>query len=161
MIRILVMSDSHGDLSLAEKVLKEHQDVDMVIHLGDYFRDADRLHELFPKIRFEYVYGNSDFFIGDVPIEKLLEIEGQRVLLTHGHRYSVKWGIDRLRMKAHNENIQLLLFGHTHKSQMVYGPGYIILNPGSISDPRGGDIESYALVTIANEKIDVELMHAV
>jgi len=161
MTKILVMSDSHGDTSLAEKVMKKHRDVDMVIHLGDYFRDADRLHELYPQIRFEYVYGNSDFMIGDVPMEKVLELEGQRVLLTHGHRYSVKWGVERLEAKAHNENIQLLLFGHTHISQLVNGPGYIILNPGSISDPRGDDDESYAIVIIDNAKINVELMRAV
>lgn len=161
MIKLLVMSDSHGDTSLAEKVLKKHQDVDIVIHLGDYFRDADRLHELFPKIRFETVYGNSDFQIGDVPIEKVLELEGQRILLTHGHRYSVKWGIERLHAKAHNENLQLLLFGHTHISRMEYGPGYIIVNPGSISEPRGNDDESYAIIVIDNANIKVELMHAV
>ena len=161
MIELLVMSDTHGDTSLAEKVLKKHQDADIVIHLGDYFRDADRLHELYPKIRFETVYGNSDYMIGEVPIEKLLEIEGQRVLLTHGHRYSVKWGIDRLHAKAQYENIQLLLFGHTHISQMEYGPGYILVNPGSISDPRGGDDETYAVVIIDHAKINVELMHAV
>jgi predicted phosphodiesterase len=44
---------------------------------------------------------------------------------------------------------------------MVYGPGYIILNPGSISDPRGDEDESYALVFIDNKKINVELMRAV
>lgn len=161
MIKMLVMSDTHGDTTLAEKVLKKHQDADIVIHLGDYFRDADRLHELYPKIRFEVVYGNSDYMIGDVPIEKLLEIEGQRILLTHGHRYSVKWGIERLHVKAHNENIQLLLYGHTHISRMVYGPGYIILNPGSISEPRGGDDGTYAVVVIDNAKINIELMRAV
>lgn len=161
MIKILVISDTHGDTSLAEKVLEKHQDVDMVIHLGDYFRDADRLHELYPKIHFEYVYGNSDFMIGDVPMEKILEIEGQRILLTHGHRYSVKWGVDRLHTKANSENIQLLLFGHTHIAQLVHGPGYIILNPGSISDPRGEDDESYAIVVIDHAKINVELMKAV
>jgi putative phosphoesterase len=161
MTKILVMSDTHGDTTLAEKILNKHQDVDMVIHLGDYFRDADKLHELYPNLKFEYVYGNSDFMIGDVPVEKLLEVEGQRILLTHGHRYSVKWGIDRLRSKAQNENIQLLLYGHTHISQIFQGPGYTILNPGSISDPRGYDDESYALVLIENSKISVELMRAV
>lgn len=161
MVKILVISDSHGNTAIAEKVIKKHADVDMVIHLGDYFRDANRLEDLFPKLHFEYVYGNSDFMIGDVPMEKVLEIEGQRILLTHGHRYSVKWGTERLQAKADKENIQLLLFGHTHISQIEYLPGCIILNPGSISDPRGEDDESYAIVSINNLKIDIELMHVV
>lgn len=161
MVKLLVISDSHGNTSLAEKVIKKHRDVDMVIHLGDYFRDANKLEDLFPQLHFEYVYGNSDFLIGDVPIEKVLEIEGQRILITHGHRYSVKWGTERLQAKAVNENIQLILFGHTHISQVKHYPGYIILNPGSISDPRGEDDESYAIVSIDNLKIDVMLMNAV
>lgn len=161
MTRILVMSDTHGDTSLAEKVLRKNRDVDIVIHLGDYCRDADKLQNLYPDIRFEYVYGNCDFMIGNVPMEKLIEIEGQRILLTHGHRYSVKWGIEKLRNRAHNDNIQLVLFGHTHMQQVVYGPGYVILNPGSISEPRGDDRESYAIVVIDDKKIKVELKKAV
>jgi len=45
--------------------------------------------------------------------------------------------------------------------QVTYGPGHIILNPGSISEPRGNDEESYAIVIIDNEKIDVELKKVV
>lgn len=161
MVKLLVISDSHGNISRAEKAINMHKDADMVIHLGDYFRDANALEDLFPDLHFEYVYGNSDFMIGNVPIEKVLEIEGQRVLLTHGHRYSVNWGTEKLHTKASNDNIQLLLYGHTHISQVEYLPGCIILNPGSISDPRGDDDESYAIVTIDNFKIDVRLMKAV
>ncbi|HEY8422135.1 MAG TPA: metallophosphoesterase [Thermoclostridium sp.] len=161
MTKILVMSDTHGDTTLAEKALRMNPDVDIVIHLGDYCKDVDRLQQLYPDIRFEYVYGNCDFMIGNVPVEKLIEVEGQRIFLTHGHRYSVKWGIEKLQDKAHNDNIQLLLFGHTHMQQLTYGPGHIILNPGSISEPRGNDEESYAIVIIDNEKINVELKKAV
>lgn len=161
MTKILVMSDTHGDTTLAEKALRTNPDVDIVIHLGDYCKDVNRLQQLYPDIRFEYVYGNCDFMIGNVPVEKLIEVEGQRIFLTHGHRYSVKWGIEKLQDKAHNDNIQLLLFGHTHMQQLTYGPGHIILNPGSISEPRGNDEESYAIVIIDNEKINVELKKAV
>lgn len=161
MTKILVMSDTHGDTTLAEKALRMNPDVDIVIHLGDYCKDVNRLQQLYPDIRFEYVYGNCDFMIGNVPVEKLIEVEGQRIFLTHGHRYSVKWGIEKLQDKAHNDNIQLLLFGHTHMQQLTYGPGHIILNPGSISEPRGNDEESYAIVIIDNEKINVELKKAV
>jgi len=161
MTKLLIMSDTHGDTTLAEKVLGMNPDVDIVIHLGDYCKDADKLQQLYPHIRFEYVYGNCDFIIGNVPAEKLIEVEGQRILLTHGHRYSVKWGIEKLQDKAHNDNIQLLLFGHTHMQQVSYGPGHIILNPGSITDPRDGNRESYAIVIINNEKIDVELKKVV
>lgn len=161
MTKLLVMSDTHGNTALAEKILKKNNDIDIVIHLGDYLRDADKLKRLFPDLRFEYVYGNCDYMIGDIPSEKILEIEGNRVLLTHGHKYSVKWSVEKLHYKAASDNIQLLLFGHTHMQEVIHGPGYIILNPGSISEPRDSREKTYAVVIIDKEKINVELKRAV
>ncbi len=161
MIKILVISDTHGDTSLAVRVLKKHLDADIVIHLGDNCRDAERLQELYPKMKFEVVSGNCDYVSDDIPSEKLLHLEGQRVLLTHGHQYSVKWGIERLHAKALYEDLQLLMFGHTHIGCTEYGPGYILLNPGSISEPRGSKRGTYAVVLIDKDKINIELMNAV
>ena len=85
---MLVMSDTHGDTTLAEKVLKKHQDADIVIHLGDYFRDADRLHELYPKIRFEVVYATATYN-RDVAIENCWRLKASGPATQA--RYSLKW----------------------------------------------------------------------
>lgn len=159
-MKVLVLSDTHGDLYYAERVLKKHEDIKMVIHLGDYFRDAQKLAEMFPDKQFEYVYGNSDFMIEDVPSEKLIECCGKKFFITHGHRYSVKWDYEKLFKKAESEGVDVLLFGHTHVSDIVYRQGYIVANPGSISDARGGQDESYAIIEIDGDKITVEIKYA-
>ena len=64
-MRIAVFSDSHG---VKEPMLAaiEEQKPDMVLHLGDYVRDAE-----------ENLLFNAD---------------GVRIFMTHGHRYNVKLG---------------------------------------------------------------------
>ena len=42
-MKILVLSDTHGDIEKAEKVINNSKDLNLVIHLGDYFRDAQKL----------------------------------------------------------------------------------------------------------------------
>jgi putative phosphoesterase len=147
-MKILVISDTHGDITKAEEVIRKNNNIDLIIHLGDYFRDAQKLAADFPGIPMEYVYGNSDFMVGDVPAEKLLEYNGRRIFITHGHRYSVKWDYDKLYRKAEEMNADLLLFGHTHVADMVEQNGRYLVNPGSISDSRGDTDESYAIVEI-------------
>lgn len=156
-MKILVISDTHGDTDGAETVIRRNPDVDLVIHLGDYFRDAQKLAASFPEIKFEYIYGNSDFMIGDIPAEKCLEIENKRIFITHGHRYSVKWDYSRLQAKAVEEKADILLFGHTHKPCIIEENGYRLVNPGSTSDPRDDSDESYAIIDINGGEIEVKL----
>ncbi|WP_242855655.1 metallophosphoesterase family protein [Ruminiclostridium josui] len=78
-MKVLVMSDTHGYLTNAMKAIEKNPDVEMIIHLGDYCRDVADLEQLYPDKKFEYVYGNSDFGVGTVEVEKTLEIEGRRV----------------------------------------------------------------------------------
>lgn len=157
-MKILVLSDTHGVIDKAEDIIRSHPDLDMVIHLGDYFRDAQKLADIFPNLPIEYVYGNSDFMIGDVQAEKVLEISGKRIFLTHGHRYSVKWDYNKLYQKAEEESVDLLLFGHTHVADIVTKREFVVLNPGSISDAREESGESYAIVKIEGGKIEPNIV---
>jgi uncharacterized protein len=158
-MKILVISDTHGDIDKAKNVIEDNCDIDIIIHLGDYFRDAQKLSDMFPDIPFEYIYGNSDFMIEDVPAEKTLEYGGKIVFITHGHRYSVKWDHSRLNKRAVEVNADLLLFGHTHIAEIITENKYILLNPGSISDPRGEENESYAIIEIDNDIINAKLLY--
>jgi putative phosphoesterase len=149
-MKILVISDTHGDTGKAEEVIRANRGTDMVIHLGDYFRDAQKLSRMFPAIRFEYIYGNCDFMINNVPGEKVLDLCGKRIFITHGHRYSVKWDYSRLFRKAEELDADIVLFEHTHIPDMVKNGKHYILNPGSTSEPRSYKYGSYAVIEIEN-----------
>lgn len=158
-MKILVLSDTHGDTDKAEEAIRNNKGISLIIHLGDYFRDAQKLSSLFPEIPIEYIYGNSDFMIEDVPAEKTLEVNGKRIFITHGHRYSVKWDYDKLYKKAEEMGVDLLLFGHTHIADMVAKGDYFVVNPGSISDPRDDSNESYAIIEIDEERLSPKLCY--
>jgi putative phosphoesterase len=156
-MKILVVSDTHGDTKKAEEVIRKNRGAAMVIHLGDYFRDAEKLSGMFPEVSFEYISGNSDFMMNGVPAEKLIEVGGKRIFITHGHRYSVKWGYERLFRKVEEQQADILLFGHTHIPEIIEENGYIILNPGSTSEPRGDSNESYGVIEISESKISARI----
>ncbi len=156
-MKILVISDTHGDINRAEEAVRSNSDVDLIIHLGDYFRDAQKLSDIFPNIPIEYIYGNSDFMIEDVPAEKMLVLCGKRIFITHGHRYSVKWDYDKLYRKAEETKADVLLFGHTHVPDLICRDTYYVINPGSTSDPRDDSNESYAIIEINEGRVEPRL----
>jgi len=158
-MKILVISDTHGEIDKAKEAIEDNSDIDLIIHLGDYFRDAQKLSDLFPAIPMEYIYGNSDFMIGDVPSEKLLEYKGKKIFITHGHRYSVKWDYEKLYKKAEETGADILLFGHTHVAELIKRDKYTIRNPGSTSDPRGEENESYAILEIKDGKLEAKIIY--
>ena len=53
-MNILVLSDSHGNISNMEEAV-EREKPDMILHLGDCWRDAERLAERYPDIPMEHV----------------------------------------------------------------------------------------------------------
>ena len=127
-MRIAVFSDSHGDLTLMREVTGA-QAPDAVFHLGDYAPDARQLHEAFPDIPLYAVAGNNDY--GDpAPLTLTLELEGVKLVLTHGHRLGVHAGPDRLAQYAAAQGAQAALFGHTHAAFCEQRDGIWLLNPG-------------------------------
>jgi len=158
-MKILVISDTHGYVSRAQSVIEENMGIDLLIHLGDYLRDARLLENLFPQIPMEYVYGNCDFSVGDVSDEKLLEYGGKKIFITHGHRYAVKRDCSKLRIKAGNMKADLLLFGHTHNARILESGGISLVNPGSLSEPRGGSGRSYAIIEIENGFVNPRIVY--
>lgn len=55
-MKILVISDTHGDTYKAEEAIRINKGINLIIHLGDYFRDAQKLSSLFLNIPIEYIY---------------------------------------------------------------------------------------------------------
>ncbi len=148
-MKILILSDSHGNLAnMAEAVTRSAPR--MIFHLGDCWRDAEQLHDLFPDIPLEQVPGNCDFRPSE-PAERLLCLEDKRILLCHGHTYGVKQSLLNAGYAAEEQDLDLFLFGHTHRPLVDKRGKTLFLNPGSIGDYVR---PSYAIVTILNGKLD-------
>lgn len=140
-MRILVFSDSHRDIESCIKVINNIVGVDMVLHAGDHISDAKELCKMFPEIAFEYVPGNCDFSSDDSDV--VVEAQGKKIFLTHGHGYSVKYDdtFSELYNKAESLGCDCAVFGHTHQSLCDPRRKVLLLNPGSIKNGTYGVIE--------------------
>lgn len=143
---MIVFSDSHGQLGSARKALKVAGPVDLLLHAGDFYRDARE--SSLPVVA---VAGNCDGVYGG-SVEELLLLEDHRVLLTHGHLEGGRAG-GNLQQKAQEQGATVVITGHTHVAQVVTQEGILFFNPGSITRPRDGDQPSYGLLEIGDEGI--------
>lgn len=144
-MKIGVISDSHGSISGAKRAIQKMGNVDLLVHLGDYCRDADRISKEI-KRDIIYVKGNCDFN-SNIETDRLIEVGGKKIFLTHGHKYNVKYDYMDLCLHAEEIGADAVLFGHTHSADVFERNGIIFVNPGSVSRPRNG-IETYGIITV-------------
>lgn len=148
-MKVLVMSDTHGNTNGAFIAHTYSEPVDAVIHLGDGSADADLLREALdvPVIN---VAGNCDQG-SSAPRELVWECNGKRLLLTHGDAYRVKSGLASLCQRAQEVGVDAVLFGHTHQGLAGDKSGLLLVNPGALSG--AAPHRSYAVLTITEEGI--------
>ena len=146
MVRILVVSDSHGDSRALMRALDEQPDARYILHLGD---GASEMRALTPACNATVyqVRGNCDLS-SPFPVEQEIRIAGVPIFMTHGHRYGVKGGLGTLADEARRRGARIAMFGHTHQSLTRYEDGLYLINPGSL-----GYSETYATIDIVDSDI--------
>ena len=148
-MKILVLSDSHGNISNMLRAV-ERESPRMILHLGDCWRDGERLHDDCPGIEFHQVPGNCDFRPAEES-ERLLFIGDKRFLICHGHTYGVKQSLISAGYAAEEQNLDCFLFGHTHNPLVDMRGKTLFLNPGSIGDYRR---PTYGVITMDRDRMD-------
>ena len=76
------------------------------------------------------VRGNCDY-CDPTPEQRLVDYDGVRILMCHGHRHGVKSGLLRYEMAARENEVDAALFGHTHFAYCEEYNGLWLVNPGS------------------------------
>lgn len=143
-LNILVFSDSHHSRwDMIEAI--EAQSPDMIIHLGDMLRDAEDIGYAFEKLPLVCVPGNCDGWTGE-PLQKLITVEKQKILLSHGHIWGVKQSYKTAIAAGKQVGAQILLFGHTHRHYCQMHDGMWVMNPGASRT-------SYGKITIVQGRI--------
>lgn len=134
-----VLSDTHIPKvvkSMPDNVLELFIGVDLIIHAGDIVEMSviDQLHKLAPV---EAVAGNMDS--SDVkkvlPEKKIIEAGGFRIGVTHSGGAG---GTAHLRaMDAfYGQQVDCIVFGHSHTAFNREYNGILLFNPGSATDRR-------------------------
>lgn len=145
-MRIGLISDSHGNTMAIDKALEQAGHIDMWLHAGDMIEDAEYL-SMVTDARVVNVSGNCDWFNRSAPDEQVIEAEGHKIFLTHGHLYDVKRGTGALRRAAEAKGADVAVYGHSHVANIEDGP-LLVVNPGSVSRPRDGKPQSFMVIEL-------------
>ena len=135
-MKIGIVSDSHGDTQALDLMLAhpEAQEVEGWFFAGDIAMDAEYL-AMVTQLPVAKVAGNNDWPYTSLEDALVTEIEGHRILLTHGHLYGVQFSTEMLVQVAEAQQADIAIYGHTHVADIQPG-GVMVLNPGSIARPR-------------------------
>lgn len=133
-MKVLIVSDTHRKNDNYIKVLEKVAPVDMVIHCGD-IEGSEYLIAQSAGCPVQMVTGNNDFF-SDLPREKEFMLGGYKVWLTHGHNYYVSMSNEPIKQEARSREVDIVMYGHTHKPVVDIEDDIIAVNPGSLTYPR-------------------------
>ena len=143
-MRIGVISDTHvaSFAEIPDRILVTLAEVDLIIHAGD-FVTKDVLDGLKRLGEVKAVRGNMDSeeLKRILPEKELLLLEGKRIGITHG------WGgpygiVDRVGKIF--EDVDVIIFGHSHQSKDEIKKGILFFNPGRARN-------SFGILTVGKE----------
>lgn len=143
--KILVVSDTHGRRETLQRCIDISAPFDIIIHCGDGVKDL-RSADIPGNCVVLAVAGNTDIYSSPDEESSLIEnIEGKKVLITHGHLFNVKSGVFSLAKFADEIAADIVFFGHTHQS-FLSNNNPVLFNPGDLSTG------SYGIITIGDDK---------
>lgn len=133
-MKIGILADSHDNLPKIERAVRffNRKRVDLVLHAGDFIApfSVARLKNL--NCDFCGVFGNNDgerrglaqISQGKIqPGPLRITLDRRRIVLVHD--------INSINLSA--EDVQLVIFGHTHKPVISHKDSYLLINPGECS----------------------------
>ena len=160
-MKLMFTSDIHGSAYYCEKMLEcyRREQAERLWILGDILYHGPRNDlpkEYAPKkvivmlneIKEEIcaVRGNCDTEVDQMVLEfpiladySLLSVDGLRLYATHGHVYNEQHMLPLMPG-------DILIHGHTHIYEAMKSGEHVILNPGSVSIPKGGNPPTYAIL---------------
>lgn len=139
-MRILVLSDSHGDYFSMKTAIEAQPTAEAVVFLGDGHLDVERCKPLLEGKRVYAVKGNNDFHC-DYPKCQVISEGGMNIYITHGHCEYVKSSLSRLMTVAKENDCPLALYGHTHRQQEDNFDSVKMFCPGAIKNDEYGVID--------------------
>ncbi|MFX1275509.1 MAG: metallophosphoesterase family protein [Promethearchaeota archaeon] len=162
-----LISDTHvpsRTSKIPEVIINDfkQRNVDYVFHLGDFTSiDAyNQLIDLFGKERVIGISGNMDEreIKKSLPETMDLDLYGHKIFLTHGIG-GPNIVIKRLNRYYDLSKYDIIIFGHVHRPyNEIWKDGKLYLNPGTPSDKRFTDINSYGYLRISKEKVEPEII---
>ncbi len=160
-MKIGVISDTHIPVAadnIPKKVLEAFKDVDMVIHAGDLvdLSVLDTLKSVCKNVL--AISGNMDSQKVKIklPEKQVLEVGNYKIGIMHGSGHPN--GLIELAAKIFkDDNVNIVIFGHSHAAMNEKKGNVLYFNPGSPTDKVFAAYNSYGILEI-NDKIEGKII---
>ena len=140
-MKILLVSDSHGDYESLDTLANKYPNMDLYLHAGDSEQDE------FSIKPFISVRGNCDHYY-DFPNFLVIPSPHGNIYVQHTPFVS------KSVISEHNATI--VIHGHTHTRRNEVVNGILFINPGAISYARDKYDGSYAIIEIDEKSVEVK-----
>lgn len=153
MKKIVIVSDTHIPVrakKLPQELVAECQNADFIIHAGDW-QTMDVFHELSAYAKTDGVTGNVDPWdiLDRFGKKKIFEIEGLKIGVIHGD--GIRNTTEQRAFDAFaDDNVDIIVFGHSHVPVMRDEGSVTLFNPGSPTDKRRQSQYSFGLLEISD-----------
>ncbi|MBP2000926.1 putative phosphoesterase [Paenibacillus shirakamiensis] len=140
-MKLGIISDTHMPRSakkLPSAIVQHFQGVDLILHLGDWVT-LDVYHMLSQIAPVDGIAGNNDpeDIITKFGQRKILTLGSKKVGLVHGHLpFAGRSTEDKARLAFKQDQVDAILFGHSHQPLLKQVDGILLFNPGSAADKR-------------------------
>jgi len=159
--RIGVVSDTHVPSQvpqLPEKLLEELAKCDFIIHAGD-FENINALKDLRRINRVVAVAGNMDTkkVKNQISNREVLNVDHYKIGIIHG------WGDPhslpkRMLEEFKADDVNCIVFGHSHQVFNETIDGVLLFNPGSPTDTMSAHFKSFGILETSPEGIKGEII---
>jgi putative phosphoesterase len=160
-MKIAVLSDTHiknNNINILKEFLKNLPKVDMIVHSGDLIcYEAYELMKNFSIIT--AVQGNVDDETCKIKLneKEILEVMNYKIGIFHGHGNNGST-LDRVKNVFKEDNLDIIVFGHSHKPAIFTEKNTIYINPGSPFYKRKEKYFTYILLHLEVDNISASLM---
>ncbi|KZE66010.1 hypothetical protein AWM68_06420 [Fictibacillus phosphorivorans] len=158
MKKILIISDTHMPRmgkEIPEPVVEVLKDsVDCILHAGDWAQES-----VFEELKmYAPVYGvkgnvDKDTWGSTLPEKLIFEIEDVRIAIVHGHLGKGRSTPERAFRLCENDDVEVIIFGHSHIPFHEVKNNKILFNPGSPTDKRRQKQFSFGLAIVDQSTI--------
>lgn len=138
-MKILLVSDTHGNDEILEKLHNQHPDCDLYLHAGD---SQSNPYAIRPFIA---IKGNCDYDVNFLPCLQLGT--------PYGNLYMQHYPYFKDEI-INNSKIKIFIHGHTHQRRFERVGDVYFINPGSTTYPRDPYGPSYCILKIDTNGVD-------
>lgn len=139
-MKILVVSDTHGNDSILFDLYKQYPNMDYYLHAGDSQSSSMAIYP------YDSILGNCDFYYFD-RLRKIYTPKGY-ILMKHFPTINSK----------EMEDVKFFIHGHTHRYELKEENGLIIICPGSPTLPRDGTNGTYVIMDINDKYAEITVI---